>query len=103
MAEWKQICSAAEAPEVDAVMEVELDGRMLCVANVGGTFHVLDNWCPHRQGPLGQGWVEGQTVVCPWHAWAFDCTTGVAEEPEHAEVKVFPVSVQDGVVRVDLS
>lgn len=103
LAEWKQLCTAAEAPGSDEVKEIELDGRMLCLANVGGTLHALDNWCPHRQGPLGQGWVEGQTIVCPWHAWAFDCRTGVVEEPERAEVKVFPVLTQDGLIQVDVS
>ncbi len=103
MAEWKQLCSAADAPPRDEVKEIELEGRMLCLANVGGTLHALDNWCPHRQGPLGQGWIEGETVVCPWHAWAFDCRTGVALEPERAEVKVFPVRTEGDAVLTDLS
>lgn len=103
MGEWKQLCLAAEVPGKDEVKEVELEGRMLCLANIGGALHALDNWCPHRQGPLGQGWVEGQTVVCPWHAWAFDCNTGRAEAPEDAQVKVFPLLEQEGTVRVDLS
>lgn len=102
MAEWKRMCSVGEAPAAGEVAEVEVGGRMLCLANIDGSFHVLDNWCPHRGGPLGQGWVEGQTVVCPWHAWAFDCRTGVVDEPEHAEVKVFPVRAEDSAVLVDL-
>ena len=63
----------------------------------------MENLCPHRQGPLGQGWIEGDAVVCPWHAWAFNCRTGIAEEPEKASVKVFPVRKQDNTVLVDLS
>lgn len=103
LAIWTQLCGISEAPSKDEVKEVEVEGRMLCLANMGGTFHALDNWCPHRQGPLGQGWVEGETVVCPWHAWAFDCRTGIAAEPEQAQVKVFPVQIQNGTVEVDLS
>ncbi len=103
MPDWKGMCPVGEMPGDDEVKEVEVEGRMLCLANVGGVLHVLDNWCPHRQGPLGQGWVEGQTVVCPWHAWAFDCRTGVAEEPERATVQIFAVVMKDGMVQVDLS
>lgn len=103
MADWKGLCAMAEAPAKDEVREVELEGRMFCLANVGGQLHVLDNWCPHRQGPLGQGWIEGETVVCPWHAWAFDCRTGLAAEPEQAKVKVFGTQIQNGTVQVDLS
>ena len=103
MAEWRDVCTIAEAPAKDEVREVELEGQTLCLANVSGQLHVLDNWCPHRQGPLGQGWIEGETVVCPWHAWAFDCKTGIASEPEQAKVKVFRVQIQNGTVAVDLS
>jgi len=32
--------------------------------------------CPHRQGPLADGLVGGTSVICPFHAWKFDLTTG---------------------------
>ncbi len=92
-----------EAPLVGDVREVDIMGRTLCFANVEGDLHALDNLCPHRDGPLGQGWIEGQTVVCPWHAWAFDCRTGVAEAPERGQVKVYPVRIEEGSILVDLS
>lgn len=101
--DWKQLCAEVEAPAKNEVQEVELAGQTYCLANIGGELHVLDNWCPHRQGPLGQGWIEGDTVVCPWHAWAFDCRTGIVAEPEQGKVKVFPVQIQNGTVEVDLS
>ena len=102
MAEWMKVCSLAEAPALGDVTEAEVDGRMLCVANREGVFSVLDNVCPHRQGPLGQGWMEGNAVLCPWHAWAFDLATGVAEAPEQARVAVFQVRIEGSDVEVYL-
>jgi nitrite reductase (NADH) small subunit len=32
--------------------------------------------CPHRQGPLADGLIGGATVICPFHSWKFDLTTG---------------------------
>ena len=95
MAQWVRLCGVKDAPKAGEVTEVEAEGVTVCLANVDGQWHAMDNLCPHRQGPLGQGWVEGNAVICPWHAWAFDVRTGVAEEPEHAEVKVYPVK-QEG-------
>ena len=103
MAEWVRLCAVEELPAAGEVREIEAAGQMLCLANIDGTFHVLDNLCPHRQGPLGQGWIEGQAVICPWHAWAFDCRTGIAEEPEKALVKVFPTRTEEGTVLADLA
>jgi nitrite reductase/ring-hydroxylating ferredoxin subunit len=65
MAEWVRLCGVAEAPAPGEVMEAEANGVAVCLANVDGRLSALDNVCPHRQGPLGQGWLEGQGVVCP--------------------------------------
>ena len=49
---------------------------MVALFNVDGRFHAVSNRCPHRGGPLGQGFVDGAEVSCPWHNWTFDVTTG---------------------------
>lgn len=35
--------------------------------------------CPHRQGPLADGLLGGNTLVCPLHEWRFDLTTGKSQ------------------------
>lgn len=102
MGQWLRLCKKGDVPAPGEVTEVECDGVAICLANVGGELHALDNICPHRQGPLGQGWVEGNAVLCPWHAWAFDVTTGIAEEPERAQVRVFATRSEGNDVFVDL-
>ena len=102
MAEWVRLCGVGEVPGVGGVMEAEDKGVAVCLANVEGRLCALDNVCPHRQGPLGQGWLEGEAVVCPWHSWAFNVDTGVAEPPERARVDVFPVKVEGEDVLVNL-
>ena len=84
-------------------MEAEANGVAVCLANVDGRLAALDNWCPHRHGPLGQGWLEGEAVVCPWHSWAFNTRTGKAEPPERAQVDVLPVKVEGDEVWIDLT
>jgi nitrite reductase (NADH) small subunit len=102
MAEWVRICAAHEAPVPGGVMEADVKGVSVCLANIGGKLSALDNWCPHRRGPLGQGWVEGAAVVCPWHSWAFNAETGIADPPERARVDVFPVRMEADEVLIEL-
>ncbi len=99
---WIQLCPLADAPAAGQVIEAEVEGVAVCLANIGGTLSALDNWCPHRRGPLGQGWIEGNAVVCPWHSWAFDTETGVADYPENERVAVFPVRIEADAVLVEL-
>jgi nitrite reductase (NADH) small subunit len=96
MSAWVRLCAVADAPAEGNVMEAEAAGVAVCLARIDGSLHALDNWCPHRRGPLGQGWVEGRAVVCPWHSWAFDCETGLVSPPDGpAKVDLFPVR-EDG-------
>ncbi len=50
--------------------------RAIALFNVNGTFYAIDNTCPHRGGPLGEGELDGATVTCPLHGWQYDVTSG---------------------------
>ncbi len=102
MARWVRLCGLAEAPPVGQVKEAEVEGVAICLANVNGELSALDNVCPHRQGPLGEGWLVGNAVVCPWHSWAFDVKTGLGEYPANARVDVIPLRVEGEDVLVDI-
>lgn len=101
MARWIRLCGVADAPASGHVIEIEAEGVAYCLANVDGTLSALDNICPHREGPLGQGWVEGDCVVCPWHSWTFHAKTGVAEFPPNESVPSFSVRVEGDDVLIE--
>jgi nitrite reductase (NADH) small subunit len=92
----------AEAPAEGTVNEQRAGEFEICLARVDGELKAVDNLCPHRRGPLGQGWLEGKAVVCPWHAWAFDLKTGCAEYPEGEKVGVFALCIEGEDVLVNL-
>src|SRR5436190_23244026 len=66
--------------EVGRVATVVAGGRALCVTRTAGGWGVLDNRCPHQGGPLGDGQLENGFVICPWHAYEYDPTTGTPPE-----------------------
>lgn len=103
MGEWVRVCGTGEAPAEGKVAEADANGVAICLARIEGELAAVDNVCPHRQGPLSEGWIEGHAVVCPWHSWAFDLRTGVAEPPDRGIVKVFPVRVEGNDVFVNIS
>ncbi|MCP9455161.1 MAG: non-heme iron oxygenase ferredoxin subunit [Nitrospira sp.] len=79
---------------------VDVKSRTLAIFNVDGTYHAIDNTCPHRGGPLGDGEVEGNIVTCPWHGWQFDVTTGACTRNPSATVEVFQVKVEGNDIKV---
>jgi nitrite reductase/ring-hydroxylating ferredoxin subunit len=72
----------------------------VAVFNVAGTFFGLENCCPHQGGPLADGWLEGASITCPWHAWCFDVRSGKMTLGDFARVPRFACKVVDGAIHV---
>jgi nitrite reductase/ring-hydroxylating ferredoxin subunit len=94
---FQKAIKAAEVPE-GSVAKAVVGTRELAITNQGGRFYALD------AGPLGEGTLDGEELVCPWHEGRYRIDTGEAN-PETdwiTDVKAFPVKVEDGYVWVDL-
>jgi nitrite reductase/ring-hydroxylating ferredoxin subunit len=82
--------------------EVEHEGRIYALFNVGGVISAIDGVCPHQGGPLAEGRLEGTSVTCPWHGWRFDVRTGKTALGLKIKQPVYEVKVegQDVLVQV---
>ncbi len=96
-----KVGSLAALPPGNA-METEIGPNTLVICNAGGELYAYDGICPHAGGPLGQGTLEGNNLVCPWHGWAYDCRTGVNDYDDAVKLAPFPVKVQGDDILVDL-
>ncbi len=75
-------------------ISVVVGERELALFNLGGAFYAVDNACPHQGGPLCEGWVDGKSVTCPWHAWTFDLETGKMPNDPIRILDLFDVRVE---------
>jgi len=83
------------------IRHVKIGKRDLAVANVEGDFFALSNLCRHAFGPLGEGFLDGAIVMCPWHGWRYDVRDGTTDHP-NADVTTYPTSVKNGEVYVSV-
>jgi NAD(P)H-dependent nitrite reductase small subunit len=77
-----------------------VDDKEIALFNVDGTICAIDNTCPHRGGPLGEGVVTGNEVTCPWHGWKFNVKTGSCAMIPSAKVNSYEVVVEGSDVKV---
>jgi NAD(P)H-dependent nitrite reductase small subunit len=101
MSDFVPVLPLADLPPGRAA-EVTVGGQAIALFNVEGTVHALSNRCPHRGGPLGQGFLEGTQVSCPWHNWTFDVTTGENVAGPDMKVARHEVRLENGQVCVKL-
>ena len=104
MGEFVKVANKSDLPPGEG-MVVEVDGNRIALFNVNGEFYALDNTCPHRGGPLGEGYCDpaNLTVQCPWHGWTFGLTTGVSPVNATARVEKFEVKVEGEEIHVALN
>ncbi len=95
MAQFQKVASVSEIP-AGTGKKVEVGGKKIAVINVGGSFAAIQECCPHRGGPLSEGLMQGCHVVCPWHAWTYDVTTGdrVGFPPGMGRIRTYSVRVE---------
>lgn len=86
-------------PEGDMV-EIIIGGKAIAVAKFEGAFYAIDNACPHADGPLGEGELNGPVVKCPYHGWEFDVRDGNCLTASNCTVTSFDVKVVDEAVCV---
>jgi nitrite reductase (NADH) small subunit len=83
---------------------VKLGDEEIAIFNLGEKFLAVENRCPHKGGPLADGIVSGDTVVCPLHNWKICLHSGEVKRPndQHACTRSFPVKVTGGIVCVNM-
>ncbi len=73
---------------------VSVGGKALALFNLEGTFYCIDNVCVHRGGPVGEGFIQGTTVTCPWHGWQYEITTGACKTNPSAKLAAREVKIE---------
>jgi nitrite reductase (NADH) small subunit len=97
-----RIAGVSELPEPGRAAEFHVNQRMICVANLNGEYAALDNVCLHRGGPLGQGVVEGEKIICPWHGWEFHARTGEVAHGDPVKLKTYAIRIEGDDVLMEL-
>jgi len=101
---WIRITPADNIPLREG-RAVSLGGEEIAIFNLGAKFLAVSNRCPHRGGPLAEGIVSGESVVCPLHGWKLCLTSGEVKRPpeQQACVQLYPVKVVDGIVLLEIA
>ena len=68
-------CSRADVPP-GTLKLVKVADNDVVIANVGGNFYAMGNWCTHEEGNLSEGTLKENVLTCPEHEAKFDVTTG---------------------------
>jgi len=103
MNDWIDVVALEDIPQLGSrVIDTDTMKIALFRTAKDEVFDIKDA-CPHKQGPLSQGIVHGNSVTCPMHNWKIDLASGRALAPDEGCTNVFAVKVENGRVYIDLA
>ena len=88
---------------VGKMFRVQLDGKLLLLANVEGTIHACDEMCTHEEVSLSLGALQGNCLKCSLHGSYFDLETGKPlNEPADEPIKTYPTVIKDNNICIEI-
>jgi len=99
-------CEFVPVASVDEIVEgdrlyIEVDELAIVLFNVAGRLFAVADLCSHDDGPLGDGELDGDKIICPRHGGRFDISSGKALSlPAIVDIPAYPTRVVDNRVEV---
>lgn len=97
-----RVARLEDIPE-DTGLQVRVGDHVIALFRRGGSVFALGDACPHMGSPISDGYVDGASVVCPWHGWVFDLRSGRTEFDDEASVTVYRAAVEGSDVYVEVA
>jgi len=83
------------------MFRVELEGKLILLANANGTVHACDEMCTHEDVSLSLGALQGNCIKCSLHGSRFDLLTGKPiDEPADEDLRIYPVKIEGDSILV---
>jgi len=103
MRHWIEVCHINDIPPSQA-RTVKAGEQMIAVFRLtDDRVKAVENRCPHKNGPLAEGIISGDDILCPLHNWRISLDSGEAAAPDEGCVKTYPVKLENGLVFLSLT
>lgn len=95
-----QIASVNDVPEGERLF-FELNGQRIVLFALSGEYIATGDVCSHDGGPVGEGELTGEEIICPRHGARFNIRTGkVLSMPAVTDIPIYPVRIRNGNIEV---
>lgn len=88
-----------EFPE-EGKVATRIAGWSVLVIRTDQGFQAVNDRCTHQAALLSPGRIRRGAIMCPLHGARFEATTGRCIGGAYADLRIFPLRIQAGVIEV---
>jgi len=101
--QWIKLCTVADIPLRGGRLVRAGQKNIALFRLTNGGIRAIDSRCPHKQGPLAEGIISNDTIICPLHAQKIDLTSGKVLAPDTGCVTTYPIKIDNKEVFIQLA
>jgi 3-phenylpropionate/trans-cinnamate dioxygenase ferredoxin component len=99
---YYKVAKVTDLPDGERLF-FELEGKPVVLFALKGEYLAIADVCSHDDGPVGEGELDGDAIVCPRHGARFDLRTGkVLSFPAVTDIPVYPTRVKEEYLEVGI-
>ena len=98
--EFTPVAPVTDVPE-NTPTKVAFGATAIVLVRRGEVVHALKDTCSHAGGPLSQGTLDGDRIICPWHFSTFRISDGaVVHGPASSRQVRYRTRINDGQIEL---
>lgn len=95
---WYKVAQIGEIKTGEGKTVEPVHGKPIALLNNNGQFQAIDNTCPHKGGPLSDGTLKDNCVICPWHQWTFNLENGENIRNPQIKLRTYLVQIKENEI-----
>jgi nitrite reductase/ring-hydroxylating ferredoxin subunit len=99
---WYKISEVQPTTE-PFIKKVKAGSKSVCLVGYEGKIYAVASACPHAGFDLSQGLCVKGKIVCPYHRYTYELTTGKGGEGQNDFVETYAVNIKDDAIYVGIS
>jgi len=88
---WIKILSSDNYSSENFIRLIKVSGRKICLVKVGDEFFATQSRCPHAGADLSQGFCKDKKLICAFHRYEYDLTTGRGAPGQGDYINTYPL------------
>jgi len=93
MADFIKVAKLSDIP-LGSRLAVEYEDDDVGIFNLEGDLYAISDICTHDDGPLLEGELDGDCILCPRHGARFNIKTGAQTMPAFSPVPLYTVKIE---------
>jgi nitrite reductase/ring-hydroxylating ferredoxin subunit len=99
---WFKVADINDVPP-SSLRKVQAGGKNICLVNDNGQYFAVAATCPHAGADLSKGWCNNGQLVCPFHRYTYNLSTGRGAPGQNDYVTTYTVEVRNDGVYVNIT